>query len=297
MGTVLEATVIANDDARARQLAERSLAVAQRWEQVLTTWRDDGELAKLNVHAGQGPSRISPDLSSALERMLALETETLGAFDPAVGSIVRALRDGQGIPALQSQETYRFHDVVRLGHGTAALLLGVQLDAGGIGKGIALDAVSAMLEREHADAWFLNFGGSSQTAHGRPESGREWIIGIAALKPGHVLGTLALNNGSLSTSRAVPAYEVSGTIVDPGSGAPVISPRMATVLASDATSADAWSTALVVLGREGLDAAHSKGVEVLFEDEAGVICTPGFPLDRGPAPRIRVPSVRPYSQR
>jgi thiamine biosynthesis lipoprotein ApbE len=87
---------------------------------------------------------------------------------------------------------------------------------------------------------------------------------------------LRLRDASLSTSLA--AATDTRPILDPRSGMPVEGPRLVTVLASRATAADAWSTALVVLGRDGVREAESKGLEVLLEDGAGVLRTPGFDL-------------------
>jgi len=278
MGTVLEVTVVAHDETRASRLAESCFALAEHWEHVLTTWRPDGELAILNAHAGKGALEIGVDLKYALERMLALREKTRAAFDPAVGSIVLALRNQQQGFALD-QPVQALPDVLRLEHGTAEILGNGVLDAGAIGKGIALDAANEFLQREHADAWFLDFGGSSQLAHGRPPGRRSWIVGVAALDRRRAHGVLTLRDTALSTSRAAPTCEPAGAIVDPRSGKPVMPPRMATVLAPDATSADAWSTALIVLGRDGLDAARAAGLEVLYQDEAGTVLTPGFPLE------------------
>ena len=57
---------------------------------------------------------------------------------------------------------------------------------------------------------------------------------------------------------------------------------MATVLAGDATTAEAWSTALVVLGREGLARLAAAGLAAFLEDERGRVLTAGFPLQASP---------------
>lgn len=278
MGTILQLTVVANDSSTAEDLAERAVEVARHWEDVLTTWRPDGELARLNARAGS-PALVGPDLCAALSRMLALSETTRGAFHPGVGAVVTALRGGakpyhREIPPLGTLLAV---------HGNIAdLQEHVSLDAGGIGKGIALDAMATMLRQAGASAWFLNFGGSSQLAHGRPEAGDGWIVAVGAAAANRVHGVLWLQDASVSTSRAAPPNDASGAIVDPRSGIPVRPPRLATAVAKDATSADAWSTALIVLGREGLDIARAAGVEALYEDLSGTVATTGFPLSPWP---------------
>ena len=88
MGTVLTVTVTAGDDSDARRLAGAAVGEARRWDAILTTWTPDGELARLNAHAGDGSVEVSPDLAAALRTMVTLSAATDGAFDPAVGPLV-----------------------------------------------------------------------------------------------------------------------------------------------------------------------------------------------------------------
>jgi thiamine biosynthesis lipoprotein len=281
MGTVLDITVVADEPERARELARASITVARHWEDVLTTWRADGELEQLNASAGRGPHPIGSDLSAALERMLALWRATGGAFDPAVGATVEALRRGN-TNGRETPETgaVRLGDVLELTSGAAALTARARLDAGGIGKGIALDAIAAYLGAHGARAWFLDFGGSSQLAHGRPENATAWNVLVAGSAPGTVAGVVGLEAGSLSTSRTVAPSDPAGAIVDPSTREAVTTPRLVSVLAVDATTADAWSTALVVLGRAGLQLAEAAGIGALLEDTAGTTMTRDFPLQQ-----------------
>lgn len=278
MATVLEVTVVAADQDAADRLAEESLRIGERFEDVLTTWRADGELARLNAHAGAGAIPISPSLARALGAMRAASTATGGAFDPAVGPIVERLRAGRTTVLASELGRYRIATALALEDGCAALVEGAALDAGGIGKGIALDAIASHLREHGAQAWFIDFGGSSQLAHGTPEDGRAaWIVVLAGIERASLHGAVKLGPGALSTSRARSHDDADGAIVDPRTGKVVEDPRMATVFAGDATAAEAWSTALIVLGRDGIERAASSGVEVLYEDAHGVEETSSFP--------------------
>ena len=275
MGTILDVTVVAADPETARALADRSIGIAKHWDDVLTTWRPEGELAQLNARAGQGSVAISADLKRALETMVALSRATGGLFDPAVGSVIAELRGGA---PRDPRRVAPLTDALELADDGARLAATTRLDAGGIGKGIALDAIADELEARGAVAWFLNFGGSSQLAHGKPVNGENWEVAVAGVRAGSVHGSMPLREGSLSTSRAVPATDPVGAIVDPRSSAPVPPPRLATVLAADATTAEAWSKALLILGRDGLARLRAAGLQALYEDANGVVMTPEFPL-------------------
>lgn len=276
MGTVLQVTVIAADVDAAKQAAEDCLVEARRWDDVLTTWRPEGELARLNRSAGAGPVRISPQLAAALRRMRALSMSTSGAFDPAVGRRVEVLRRPRAKVG-HNAAAPAFARALRFVGDSARLEGGVRLDAGAIGKGIALDEMARLLRRRGVGAAFIDFGGSGLYALGSPpEDADGWLVVVGGLHEGEVHGTIALRDASLSTSRSSRAGDAAGPIVDPATGNPASPSRLAVALSSDAAAADAWSTALVVLGRRGLERARKAGIEALFQDSAGTSMTPGF---------------------
>lgn len=287
MGTVLEVTVVAADARKARRWAEESVAEARRWDDLLTTWRPQGELARLNARAGLGPVAISSLLSAALARMAVLSRSTAGAFDPGVGPLVR-LWSGPHSPdaeALARAAPHRMADALVLRDGSATLVAGAALDAGGIGKGMALDAIAAALRSRGASAAFVNFGGSSQIAVGVPPGSPDgWRVVLSGTAPGSLHGELFLRDAALSTSHAAGAGAAEGPIVDPRTGLAVAGPRLATVVGRNAAAAEAWSKAVIVFGRAGIDRATEAGIEVLYEDASGTRLSERFPLRKPPEP-------------
>ena len=93
-----------------------------------------------------------------------------------------------------------------------------------------------------------------------------------------IRGTIDLAHGSLSTSRALPPGDAAGSIVDPRNGLPIDPPVLATVWADTATRAEVWSTALIVLGIAGVEAAAKAGVEATVETPAAARASSGFPV-------------------
>lgn len=275
MGTVLTVTVVAADEPTARALADAAIAEARRWDDVLTTWRPEGELARLNAAAGGPPMTVSPSLAEALHAMQALARATGGTFDPAVGPLVARWRGTDPPrPAPAASDATRIATALILDGDRAQLRRGAALDAGGIGKGIALDAIAAQLRARGARAAFLDFGGSSQLAIGAPEDdARGWQVAIGGADAGSVRGTIALRDAALSTSRASGGPTPAGPIIDPRSGAPIAAPRLATARAADATTAEAWSKALIVDGRAALPAAAAAGLTALIDDPDGLAQT------------------------
>lgn len=267
MGTVLEITVVAADEETARSLAGRAIAIARHWEDVLTTWRPDGELAKLNALAGKGPVEISEDLEAALASMQRLSVQTGGAFDPTVGPLVVHYREESALDG-KSGPLRPISAALVTSSRRASLQPGAALDAGGIGKGIALDEIATVLRAGGATGAFLDFGGSSQLAFGSMEDGEPWRVAVAGERAGTILGTIVLN-GALATSRSRPAGDPAGPIVDPRDGSLVDEPRMATCVADSAAVADAWSTALIVLGVSGVEQAEANEVAAIVQVGGG----------------------------
>ncbi len=271
MGTVLQVTVVHADAERARRAAEAAVTAAVHWDDVLTTWRPEGELERLNQRAGRGRVAISAELWAALARMENLWHATGGAFDPAVGPLVRWWSRPEAARVERPATRWRWSEAVKLDAGGAALAPGASLDAGGIGKGIALDAAATRLRAQGIEVAFLDFGRSSLLALGAPPGeSRGWPVLVSGLRHGSAHGVVFLRDQGMSTSRSSAAGDEAGPIIDPATGTPVVEERLTTTIATDATVAEAWSKAIVVLGRSALGRAKKERVLALFEDAAGV---------------------------
>ena len=133
-------------------------------------------------------------------------------------------------------------------------------DFSAIGKGYAIDKISELMEKNGVNNYFIEIGGEIR-AKGLKFSD-EWIFGIERPTNSKKSPYIAFNVPSKGISIAT-----SGEYREPnhiwGKG-----PRdliSVTVATSDAASADAWATALYVLGKEkGLDIAEKNNLEVFF---------------------------------
>ena len=133
-------------------------------------------------------------------------------------------------------------------------------DFSAIGKGYAIDKIAELMEKNGVNNYFIEIGGEIR-AKGLKFSD-EWIFGIEKPTNSKKSPYIAFNVPSKGISIAT-----SGEYREPnhiwGKG-----PRdliSVTVATSDAASADAWATALYVLGKEkGLDVAEKNNLEVFF---------------------------------
>ena len=133
-------------------------------------------------------------------------------------------------------------------------------DFSAIGKGYAIDKIAELMEKNGVNNYFIEIGGEIR-AKGLKFSD-EWIFGIERPTNSKKSPYIAFNVPSKGISIAT-----SGEYREPnhiwGKG-----PRdliSVTVATNDAASADAWATALYVLGKEkGLDVAEKNNLEVFF---------------------------------
>ena len=205
-----------------------AFAEIERWDRILSLYKEESELSALNRAAGTGPARVSPDLYAAVEAALRLARDSGGAFDP---TILPVLRGGQAKLPLVGWRKVRMDPAAR---SIELPVAGMGLDFGGVGKGWALDKAAAILKKAGVKRALFNFGGQLLAVG-------EWPVAAA----GHA-GPLLLKDASLSTSAD---SERPGHIVSPFDGRPVRRQGSAAVLAASAAEADAWSTALFVLGK------------------------------------------------
>ena len=126
---------------------------------------------------------------------------------------------------------------------------GVSLDLGGIAKGHALDCAARVLREVGVTSALLHGGTSSILAIGAPATGNGWRVAVRGRNSDR---PVELRDAALSVSDAggpAGARRRESHIVDPRTGSPVPPAVHATVIGPSARLADAWSTALVVLGR------------------------------------------------
>jgi thiamine biosynthesis lipoprotein len=277
MGTRL---VIEAAGPRAEAAIARAFAEVERLDAVLSNWRSDSEVARLNAAASEGPVRCSADLFSAASAALGWADRTGGAFDPTVESAVRRLGvrgDAGRLPGVPPETVAAGMPaagpigwrLVEADAGTGTIRFrarGLGLDFGGIGKGIALDAAAAALRRDGIASAHLDFGGQSLVFGAGPDDGG-WLLGLSDPDDrDRAVGEVLLRSGSLSASgNGARDPGAAPHLLDPATGRPAPFEGSVTVIAPDATSADALSTALFVMGPDrGLRYATEHGLDVLY---------------------------------
>jgi high-affinity iron transporter len=262
MGTVCEITV---PDTAARAIDD-AFAEGKRLEAMLSTWRDDSELSRLN----NGTQKASSELGFVLEATLDWARKTGGAFNPLVRPLVDAwkTRDGGAIPSKETLDAaMKRVDLAnaKVADGSVVLTNGAMFEEGAWGKGLAIDRMLAVVRRKGATRARINFGGQIGQYGDQP-----WVTIADPQKRDTPVAGVTLAKQSISTSSgSEKSFTVDGRtfthLIDPRSGQALPPRGSVSVISDSAFLADIFSTALYVMGPEaGIQWAKTHEVKAIF---------------------------------
>jgi len=308
MGTELFVEVIGPDSEVLESALDAAIAEVRRIEDLMTDWRAS-PLMDLNAAAGKGPQPASEEILRIVRQSQEIHEYTEGAFDITFAAIGRLWDFKKQPPRIPSPEAIAaalpFVDAsklrVDLDAGTLEIPAGMAIGLGGIAKGYAVDrAMQVIMDRGIRHA-MVNAGGDLK-ALGR-KRGELWQIAIKHPRERDtMIALLPVSNTCVVTSGDYERFfDHEGKryhhIIDPTTGYPSQGCISATVVAPEAAIADAFATALCVLGPErGLPLIEAlPRIEALVVDLAGKVhATSGLkdrvlPGEELPAPEAPAP--------
>jgi thiamine biosynthesis lipoprotein len=133
------------------------------------------------------------------------------------------------------------------------------LDFNAIAQGYSVDLIAEMFEGKNIKNYLVEIGGEVRTK-GRNQNNRIWRVGIDKPEENNMIAgadlqaIISLRDRALATSGNYRKFYVKNGIkyvhtIDPKTGYPVVSNLLsATVVAPDCTTADAYATAMMVVG-------------------------------------------------
>lgn len=287
-GTFFEVTVgsdHANTDLEAIETG--ILEILDEVDRQMSTYRKDSVLNQLNTAPLQQPVEVDDELYFVLQRSEAIAEMSNGAFDHTVGGLVTLWGFGPEGRVTerpsQSELEKRLEEVgyhfVTLNNEdqTAMRTHDVFVDLSGIAKGYGVDAVSNYLSAEGFYHHLVNIGGDI-IAQGMRTNESHWRIGIEVPAENrqvvqHILpirDVAMVSSGDYRNYFEADGVRYSHTI-DPTTGAPIAHNLAgATVLADNATDADGYASAIMVLGpQRGLEFANEHGIAALLVSRDG----------------------------
>ncbi|MES1940228.1 ApbE family lipoprotein [Salinisphaera sp. T5B8] len=258
--------------------------VIARIDAQMSTWRDDSEIVRFNAAPSGEWVSVSPELAELSAQALAIGKETGGAFDVTLGPILKVWGFGADADAPSHLPTADELAAAREKTGIGLIDVrqdppalrkrspNVTLDLAGLAQGYTVDLMAARLDSLGAKRYLVELGGELY-AKGNKRGRSPWRIGIEKPKAGtrEIERVVGLANAGMTTSGDYRDYfELDGRrfshTIDPRTGRPVAHDlRAVTVIAPDATTADAMATALLVMGPEaGLRYANEHQLAALF---------------------------------
>ncbi len=236
MGTRFELVLGTLEPAvRSRAIGEAVLEIILDGHRRLSRFAPDSLVSHINRCAHAQPVRLDRDTFALFVDALAVHRQSGGAFDIAFAG-------GRGCS--RAVELDAGTQTIRLARADAAL------DLGAIAKGHALDLAVRLLREHDVTCALLHGGTSSVAAIGTPPGSTGWRVALGG--PGG--RTVELRDAALSVSGPAGPGSVDGRgtrpphIVDPRSGTAVDDRALTAVVGPSARLADAWSTAIAVLG-------------------------------------------------
>ncbi|MCO1601199.1 FAD:protein FMN transferase [Desulfosporosinus nitroreducens] len=191
---------------------------------------------------------------------------TKGIFDPTIGPLVQLWRKAKSEETLPSSDEIQkiltlvdYKKVILNPDLKTAFLptAGMSLDLGGITKGYAVEQAINSLNQAGISSAMVVAGGNISTINTKPD-GTPWRVGIKdPQKPDCIIGYLEPINQVVDTSGNYERFftleeKRYGQVLNPRTGRPAERFASCTIMTDSPTMADALSTALLILGTEGL---------------------------------------------
>jgi len=263
MGTTWSVKLAKPIDRKARaELEKRIVDELQRINRLVSTWDPDSELSRFNADPSLDATPLDDNTLSMLRTAIEVSRLTDGAYDVTIGSVVDAWGFGAAAThkpptdaELQRAMSATGYKTLKLGKSTVQKQFpATRIDLSSLAKGDAVDRLAHLLETTGYANFLVEIGGEVRAA-GQRSSEKPWLVGIER-PDGTVPEGLVLDNFAVASSGSYRNYRESNGkrvshIIDARTGQPVSHDLVAvTVLQTTTRLADAWATALLVVGNE-----------------------------------------------
>ena len=251
--------------------------------QRMSTYIQDSELSLINSSATIASQFISPELFAVISAAQEVSRLSAGAFDITVGPLVNLWGFGPDKMNYQAPKPEDIQQALsNIGYNKVILstrlitlskaLPGISIDLSSLAKGYAVDEVAKLMEEQGVTNYMVEIGGELYLK-GKNLQGENWRIAIERpnIERRELQRVLSVTNIAMATSGDYRNFfEQDGKrfshTIDPRTGYPITHKLASVTVLSDTTmKADAWATALMVLGpEEGYKVAEQQKMAVLF---------------------------------
>jgi len=264
MGTRFELVLAGDNRSHLISVGETAVGEIEEAHAQMNRFDSGSFLSYINANAYEKDIPLDDEMFELLLESLEVHNASQGAFDITVAPL---LNDWFSFPDSMQDDETEDDSAATKPIGSQSLKLdsdkrsirfaqsGIALDLGGIAKGHALDLAAQIVRENGITCALLQGGSSSMVAIGSPPGESGWKVSLPG--PGRIpyvrLCDAAMSVSAPTNRVRKMAGDKYSHIIDPRDGSVFTEDRLAAVVTSSASLADAWSTALLVLGSRPVD--------------------------------------------
>jgi thiamine biosynthesis lipoprotein len=261
MGTRCAVELWSDDRARGEAAIASVFDDMKRIDRLMSTWKEDTEISKVNREGSKHPVKISQELFRLLQVSVEYSELTHGAFDITYASVGYLYDFKKGVhpdqkAIEQALPGINWRHMVLDEKNTTVFFTrpGMRIDLGGIAKGHSVDRGIEILQKQGITRAMVNAGGDTRILGDR--FGKPWVVGVRDPDhEGRMFLRLPLSDTAFSTSGDYERYfDEDGKrfhhIIDPKTGDSARKVRSVTVISGTATRTDALTKSVFIMGAE-----------------------------------------------
>ncbi len=265
MGTRVLVELWQPNDAANASCIQNVFAEMHRIDELMSPYKENSEISVINRNAALKPVTLSSELNALINKSIEFSRLSQGAFDISFASIgfrydYRNRIQPDNTEIQRSLNSVDYRKLKMENHSIHFSEPGMRIDLGGIAKGYAVDRAISILEKCGVNNAIVSAGGDSRILGSRRM--RPWMMGIQHPRDKKKIAlTLPLSNSAISTSGDYERYFLTDNerihhIINPATGKSAKKSWSASVIGPDATSTDALSTTVFILGAK-------KGIQLI----------------------------------
>lgn len=264
MGSRWDITIVANDSTTAEHSIDTVIAEVSRIENLISDWKPQTQVSLVNNNAGIAPVKVDKEVLQLMQRAIYISQITNGAFDISFAAMEKIWKFDGSMTKMPAPEAVK-KAVEKVGYKNIIVdtlnstiflkLKGMKIGFGALGEGYAADKCRDMMLQKGINAGIVNGSGDMST-WGKQPSGKPWRIGITdPFNPGEIYAIVPLHQSGVTTSGSYEKYaEIDGKryshIINPTTGYPATGLVSVTVFGAGAEMCNAFSTSIMVLGKD-----------------------------------------------
>ncbi|MEO8369200.1 MAG: FAD:protein FMN transferase [Candidatus Solibacter sp.] len=280
MGSTYSIALYGSDRVRMEAAIDAAFDEVRRLDELLSNYLPGSQWSEVNQNAAVKPVKVSPELFQVLSACVEFSRESEGAFDITVGPLMKVwgFYKGTGhlphkpeIAAALAKVGYRHIVLDKAAQTVRFDRPGVEMDPGGIGKGLAVDRMVEVLKQNGFRTALIAGSGSSIYGMGAPpDEPRGWPVKIK--DPWDNRKTQAevfLKDSSMSTSGSYEKFfraegKIYAHIMDPRTGYPAQGSVSVSVISPRTIDSEVWAKPYFINGRPWAAKHRPKDFRVFF---------------------------------